>query len=71
MSAKIEMVVTDFTADMAKDIFDIEIEMLQGSMERLSDGRTKYVFNVPPVKAAQIKRFLFGVMFSENNTTLN
>ncbi len=58
MGAQCEADLTDDMADILRETFDIEIEMLEGTTEDLGDGLTRYKFKVNEEKGKLIETFL-------------
>lgn len=53
------------------DLFDIEIEVLQGTREKMADGRTAITCEVPDHKGKPIVKFCAMVIADTPNINLN
>jgi hypothetical protein len=64
----------DLTDEMAKTIrenFNLEVEMLQGSQEKLADGRTRYIVEVRGEKMEMVQEFILKLISNSHNVILN
>lgn len=68
---KLTMDLTDKMTKTVKENFDIEIEMMQGEIEKLPDGRTRYTLEVNEEKGKVIIQFILAVMFRNNKINNN
>jgi hypothetical protein len=66
------MELTDTMVKVVKETFNIEIEMMQGTIEKLSDGRTRYTLQIDSEeKGEMIKQFILSVMFKDQSLNHN
>lgn len=70
-SVDLQMELTDFMANLVKENFDIEIEMMQGEVEKMADGRTRYTLKISQEKGIPIRDFMLRVISNSNNLNLN
>jgi len=68
---QVEMELTDKMAAQLKEIFDVEVEMLQGSVEKLPNGLSRYKFVVSKEKGKLIQKFLLMVISKSHSLNLN
>ena len=59
---EVEMDLTPYMADKLKELFNCEIEMMQGTQEPLPDGRIRYTFKVDDEKGRMIMSFCLHVI---------
>lgn len=60
-----ELEVSDMMAQKLKELFDIEVEMLQGKIEKMDNGNTRYTIKVSQEKGEIIGQFVQHVMFKD------
>jgi hypothetical protein len=53
----LEMQLTDYMQQQMKEIFDLEIEMLQGEYKKLPNGMHYHKIFIPPHKEELVMRF--------------
>jgi hypothetical protein len=70
-SGTLTMELTDYMANLVKETFDLEIEMLQGTIEKLPDGRTKYVIEVGHEKSELVLKFILMTISKSNKLNYN
>ena len=69
--AEVTMEVNDEIADLIRETFNVEVEMLRGSIEKLPNGQTKYSFEVAGQKAEMIKEFILKVISKSHQQNLS
>ncbi len=66
-----EMELSEQMVEKLKELFDIEIEMLQGKIEKLENGLTRYTIKVSQEKGELIGKLITHVMFNHLDTSDN
>lgn len=58
-------------ADLIKDLFDLELEMLEGTVENLPNNMKRIVIQLPENKSQQIKEFFMKSIANTHQICLN
>lgn len=69
--AEVEMDVTPEMEKLLIEIFNVEIEVMQGSIEKLPDGKNRIKFEVGGEKAELIKEFILKGISKSHKANLN
>lgn len=69
--AEAEMELTDFMYKLVIEHFDCELEMLQGKIEPMDDGRTRYTFKVDQQKGGKMHAFIMRVIINSQPINFN
>ncbi len=67
----VEATLTDDCAERLRELFNCEIEMLQGEITKLPNGLTRYKFEVPEEKCPLIEKFCLMVISNSQNINYN
>jgi len=70
-SGVLTMELTTEMAELLRDLFDIETEMLQGKVENLSNNLKRYTIQIPGNKGQRIKEFILSSIASVQQMNLN
>lgn len=69
--AIITMELTPDMEKLVKETFDIEVEMLSGTIEKLADGRTRFTIEVKHPKSELILKFMLMIISNSHKLNLN
>lgn len=69
--ATLEMELTDYMANLIREAFNIEVEMLQGYIGKLPDGRNHYKIEISEEKGEPILKFMLMTISKSDKLNLN
>lgn len=69
--ATLEMEITPCMEKLFVDTFNIEVEMIQGFIRVLPDGRKHYKISICQEKAELVKKFVLMIFSKSNQINLN
>jgi hypothetical protein len=74
MKAQCGLLTMELTTEMAelmRDLFDIETEMLQGKVEDLPNNLKRYTIKIPMEKGKVVKEFILRSIANQEQMVMN